>query len=64
MKRVSLFIKTIEESIKAVETPEKKMEQLEEAKVLAPKYLTGFWLALALGIISVLEATIKLPANS
>ena len=59
MKRIDLFIKTLEASIAAVETPQKKMEQLEAAKSLAPKYLNGLWLTVALAIISILEATIK-----
>ncbi len=61
MKRINLFIQTVEASIKAVETPQKKMEQLEAAKLLAPKYLTGIWLTISLAIISILESTIKLP---
>lgn len=60
MKKIGLFIKTIEESIKAVETPEKKKEQLESAKLLAPKLLNGIWLELALVIINGLESTIKI----
>jgi hypothetical protein len=60
MKRINLFIQTTKASIEAVETPAKKMEQLEAAKLLAPQYLNGIWLTISLAIIGVLESTIKI----
>jgi hypothetical protein len=62
MKRIKLLIATAEQSIAAVETPDKKKEQLELAKGLAPKILTGVWLELAIIALNLLEATIKTAA--
>lgn len=58
MKRILLFIKTVETEIAAALTPEKKKEILETAKTLAPHVLNGTWLELALVAITALEATI------
>lgn len=59
MKRLNLVIQAAKQSIAAVETPEKKREQLEQAKLVAHEFLTGIWLDLAIFILDQLEKTIK-----
>ena len=58
MKRLNLLIQTVKQSIAAVETPAKKMEQLEMAKTLAAEFLTGIWLQLFIQIVNQIEKTI------
>jgi len=58
MKRIANFIAVAEASIAAVETNDKKREQIEAAKVLAPKLLNGIWLTLGLTLLNVVESTI------
>jgi len=58
MKRLTILIQTLKASIAAVETPAKKMEQLELSKTLAAEYLTGIWLQLFIVIVNQIEKTI------
>ena len=59
MKRIKTFLVAIEQSIVAAETPDKKREQIEAAKIVAPKILNGIWLELAMIGLSAIESTIK-----
>jgi len=58
MKRLTILIQTVKASIAAVETPAKKMEQLEVSKTLAAEYLNGIWLQLFIVIVNQIEKTI------
>jgi len=58
MKRLTLLIQTLKQSIAAVETPAKKIEQLEWAKTFAAEFLTGIWLQLFLQVANQIEKTI------
>jgi hypothetical protein len=60
MRRINVLIKSAEQSIASVETPELKKAQIEAAKELAPKVLSGIWLELGLLALNILEATIKM----
>ncbi len=61
MKRYKLWRDALIAGFKAVETPEKKKEQIEAAQSVLDEFLTGPFKLLADGLCAVLLATIKTP---